>query len=307
MSATHNVSSDIQAQKQKLRPNKYNRSNNSHASQTQDTPSKERRHRYRANDDQLQCLIDVYNYDANPSRTTLNDLALKIQMPFQSVYVWFKNRRARVPRTVPSKPPNSNICNPSSSSLAPPVLVPKSAAGGATSDLPSIPLTLPLTGPNTMCAGSSSQLQLSSSSSKKHKPHLQASNNGSDPVSVEPPRTRSLIEARGSTFEGMIITKADPSLVKQQPVEFKIADPVSPTPVSENHAEKKPFNEVLDDMNWKPNVGDVVHVFIENEWTKATVDFMIPRKGYRVTELKNRSALWVRSENLKKFDGSSQT
>lgn len=90
--------------------------------------------------------------------------------------------------------------------------------------------------------------------------------------------------------------------MKQQPVEFKIVDPDSSSPVSDKNADKKPnSDDVLDDMNWKPNVGDLVHVFIENEWTKATVDFMIPRKGYRVTELQNRSALWVRSENLKKF------
>lgn len=61
------------------------------------TSLKPKQKRYRANPDQLRDLIALFNVNPSPSAAELTALSLRIAMPSQSVILWFKNRRARVP------------------------------------------------------------------------------------------------------------------------------------------------------------------------------------------------------------------
>lgn len=58
---------------------------------------KPKQKRYRANPDQLRDLIALFNMNPSPSAAELTALSARIAMPTQSVILWFKNRRARVP------------------------------------------------------------------------------------------------------------------------------------------------------------------------------------------------------------------
>lgn len=76
-------------------------SNVMHPSQQQ-VPSthpngKPKQRRYRASPEQLRQLIARFGVNPSPSSAELHDLASNISMPTQSVVLWFKNRRARVP------------------------------------------------------------------------------------------------------------------------------------------------------------------------------------------------------------------
>lgn len=58
---------------------------------------KPKQKRYRASPDQLAELVTVFTVTASPAAEVLSALAARIGMPLQSVVLWFKNRRARVP------------------------------------------------------------------------------------------------------------------------------------------------------------------------------------------------------------------
>lgn len=58
---------------------------------------KPKQRRYRATPEQLRQLIARFDVNPSPSSAELQELAAKISMPTQSVVLWFKNRRARVP------------------------------------------------------------------------------------------------------------------------------------------------------------------------------------------------------------------
>jgi Homeodomain/Methyl-CpG binding domain len=60
-------------------------------------PPKPKQRRYRATSDQLRELMVLFDENPSPPATELNELANRISMPTQSVVLWFKNRRARVP------------------------------------------------------------------------------------------------------------------------------------------------------------------------------------------------------------------
>lgn len=58
---------------------------------------KPKQRRYRASPEQLRQLVARFDVNPSPSSAELQELAAKISMPTQSVVLWFKNRRARVP------------------------------------------------------------------------------------------------------------------------------------------------------------------------------------------------------------------
>lgn len=58
---------------------------------------KPKQRRYRATPDQLRELMDLFDQNPSPPAAELAELATRINMPQQSVILWFKNRRARVP------------------------------------------------------------------------------------------------------------------------------------------------------------------------------------------------------------------
>ncbi len=60
-------------------------------------PLKPKQKRYRANPDQLRDLVNLFNCNPSPTAAELTALSVRIAMPTQSVILWFKNRRARVP------------------------------------------------------------------------------------------------------------------------------------------------------------------------------------------------------------------
>lgn len=63
--------------------------------------------RYRASPEQLRQLIARFDLNPSPSSAELQELAAKISMPAQSVVLWFKNRRARVPHKKAEKALNA--------------------------------------------------------------------------------------------------------------------------------------------------------------------------------------------------------
>lgn len=60
-------------------------------------PPKPKQRRYRASPDQLRQLVQTFESTPSPTAPELAALAQRINMPTQSVVLWFKNRRARVP------------------------------------------------------------------------------------------------------------------------------------------------------------------------------------------------------------------
>lgn len=68
---------------------------------------KPKQRRYRASPEQLRQLIARFDVNPSPSSTDLQELASKISMPTQSVVLWFKNRRARVPHKKAEKALNA--------------------------------------------------------------------------------------------------------------------------------------------------------------------------------------------------------
>ena len=78
-----------------------------HPSQIPSVPTnpngKPKQRRYRASPEQLRQLIARFEVNASPTSAELQDLAAKITMPPQSVILWFKNRRARVPHKLAEK------------------------------------------------------------------------------------------------------------------------------------------------------------------------------------------------------------
>lgn len=58
---------------------------------------KPKQKRYRANPEQLRDLVALFEQNPSPAASELSSLANRIAMPTQSVVLWFKNRRARVP------------------------------------------------------------------------------------------------------------------------------------------------------------------------------------------------------------------
>jgi hypothetical protein len=58
---------------------------------------KPKQRRYRATPEQLRDLMVLFDKNPSPPASELNELATRISMPTQSVVLWFKNRRARVP------------------------------------------------------------------------------------------------------------------------------------------------------------------------------------------------------------------
>mmetsp|Transcript_14337 Transcript_14337/g.29371 ORF Transcript_14337/g.29371 Transcript_14337/m.29371 type:complete len:541 (-) Transcript_14337:818-2440(-) len=53
--------------------------------------------RYRAKPEQLRELLSMFEQNPSPPSDVLSELSNRIEMPLQSVILWFKNRRARVP------------------------------------------------------------------------------------------------------------------------------------------------------------------------------------------------------------------
>lgn len=68
---------------------------------------KPKQRRYRATPEQLRQLIALFEINPSPSSAELQELAAKITMPTQSVVLWFKNRRARVPHKKAEKALNA--------------------------------------------------------------------------------------------------------------------------------------------------------------------------------------------------------
>lgn len=68
-------------------------------------PSKPKQRRYRATPAQLAELLVIFEQNPSPTQADLGNLSAAIGMPQQSVVLWFKNRRARVPnRRTPTSP-----------------------------------------------------------------------------------------------------------------------------------------------------------------------------------------------------------
>lgn len=82
-----------------------------HPSQIPSVPThpngKPKQRRYRASPEQLRQLIARFEINPSPTSAELQELAAKITMPAQSVILWFKNRRARVPHKMAQKALNA--------------------------------------------------------------------------------------------------------------------------------------------------------------------------------------------------------
>lgn len=65
--------------------------------------TKPKQKRYRATQAQLHELLAVFNINPSPSSAQLASLGAKINMPAQSIALWFKNRRARAPQKISSR------------------------------------------------------------------------------------------------------------------------------------------------------------------------------------------------------------
>lgn len=60
--------------------------------------------RYHPTGEQLRILIEEFNRDPNPSAPKLKEICEKTNMPLANLVLWFKNRRARNKRSIPSVP-----------------------------------------------------------------------------------------------------------------------------------------------------------------------------------------------------------
>jgi Homeodomain/Methyl-CpG binding domain len=100
-----------------------------HPSQSQQNPSssqqiqdasapKAKQRRYRATPAQLSELTALFDQSPSPPPADLQALAAAIHMPVQSVVLWFKNRRARVPHKIPGGPSASAAASASASASA---------------------------------------------------------------------------------------------------------------------------------------------------------------------------------------------